>query len=107
MATITCGTGDKLVEKVKHILDRYEQEHPGARATVYRQNSVSIRIRIVDEAFSNMSKGARHDLVWNFISDKLDDEEVQDVSMLLLLSPKEQARSFMSEEFDDPVPSEL
>jgi stress-induced morphogen len=107
MATITRGSQDALVEKVKSVLDEYERQHSGAVATLYRQNSVSIRIRIVDESFTRLSKPERHDRAWKFISDRLDDEEIQDISVLLLLSPDEQRSSFMNFDFDDPIPSTL
>ena len=107
MATITRGSQDALVGKFKTVLDEYERQNPGAAATLYRQNSVSIRIRIVDESFAHLSKPARHDRAWKFISDRLDDEELQDISVLLLLSPKEQRSSFMNVDFDDPIPSTL
>jgi len=107
MATITRGTRDALVEKLAGALEEYERQHPGAVATLYRQNSASVRVRIIDGRFSRMSKPERHDLVWRFIVERMDDDAVQEVSVLLLLSPEEQRTSFMNNEFDDPVPSTL
>jgi stress-induced morphogen len=107
MATVTRGARDALVKKFAKILGEYERENPGAVATVYRQNSAAIRVRVVDERFARMSKPDRHDRVWRFISDRLSDDEIQELSILLLLSPAEQRSSFLNAEFDDPVPSSL
>ena len=105
MATIHSGQQDKAVRSVKSALDAYEHAHPGADATLYRQNSASIRIRIVDKAFAGLSRGDRHDSVWEFLSEKLDDDTIQEISVLLLLAPGEQQKSFMNFEFEHPVPS--
>ena len=40
---------------------------------MYRQNSVSVRIRIVDPDFHGMSKADRNDLVWDYL-DRLSDD---------------------------------
>ena len=107
MATITRGRRDELVRKLKTVLDEFEKEHPGAIASVYRQNSASIRVRIVADRFDGKSKGARHDYAWKFITDRLTDDEIQEISVLLLLTPDEQTSSMMNFEFDDPISSKL
>lgn len=107
MATITRGPHDELVERVKGALDEYERLHPGAVAALYRQNSAAIRIRIVDERFAQWSRGQRHDYVWKFITDRLSEDDIQEIAVLLLLPPAEQRSSFMNSEFDDPIPSTL
>jgi stress-induced morphogen len=105
MATITRGPRDAAAAKLKKSLEKYERQHPGAQATLYRQNSASLRVRIVDKRFRPWSKGRRHDHVWNFLAKHLTNEEMQEISILLLLAPSEQADSFMNWEFDDPVAS--
>jgi stress-induced morphogen len=92
------------VEKIKAVLSDYERKNPGAEAEVYRQNNASIRIRIFDENFAGLSKGDRHDRVWDFLAAGLDDDTLQEISVLLPLTRSEK-QSFMSVEFDDPVPS--
>jgi stress-induced morphogen len=106
MATILHGSQDKAVKAIKKVLDRYESDHPGAAAELYRQNNASIRIRIIDERFRKTSKPQRHDEVFNFIADELNHDDIlQEVSILLLLAPSEQTSSLMNLEFDDPIPS--
>jgi len=94
-----------VIKAVKKALEEYEQEHPTARVDLYRQNNVSIRIRIVDPAFKRISKGDRHDRVWAFLAERLDDRALAELSVLLLLTPAEQANSFMNSEFEDPIKS--
>ena len=106
MATITRGPTDQYVEAVKAALEAFEREHPGAEATLYRQNTGSIRIRIVDERFAPQSRGDRHDSVWNFLCARLDDDTLGEISVLLPLSPKELRSSFMNAEFEAPIPSQ-
>jgi stress-induced morphogen len=107
MAIITRGRRDKYVKRIKEVLDEYEAEHPGAVASLYRQNSASIRVRIIDERFENVSKSKRHDKVFKFLSDRLEDDEIQEISVLLPLAPDELKSTFMNLEFDDPMPSRL
>jgi hypothetical protein len=54
-----------------------------------------------------MSRGDRHDQVWNFLAARLDEDVQQEISMLLPLAPQEQAGLFMNAEFEDPMPSGL
>jgi stress-induced morphogen len=107
MATITRGSQDQLVQKIKSVLDQYEHHYEGSTASVYRQNSASVRIRIVDQRFDGLSIGQRHDAVWKFIADRLGQEELQEISVLLMLTPQEKLVSDMSSDFDHPIPSML
>jgi stress-induced morphogen len=107
MATITRGPKDQYVEKLKAALEAYEQQHPEAVASLYRQSPGSVRIRVIDPSFATLSKSRRHDLVWDFLSDRLDDDTIQEISILLVISPDEESSSFMNAEFNDPIPSGL
>jgi stress-induced morphogen len=105
MASVLRGSKDRAVTLFKKALDSYEKENPEAKATVYRQNSASIRVRIIDDRFASMSKSERHDLVWDFLAHRLKEDVLQELSVLLLLAPSEQKSSFMNFEFNDPIPS--
>jgi stress-induced morphogen len=98
------GVSDEILEQVIAVLRKYESDHPNAVIDLYRQNSVSIRVRIMDPAFRGMSKRQRNDLVWNYL-DALPEETQGDISMLVLLTPPEVEKSMANLEFDDPVPS--
>ena len=104
MATILRGPRDAAVVKLKKVLDKYLKQHPKAEAALYRQNPGSLRVRILDNRFAKLSKGDRHDDVWNFLAKHLKNEEMQEISILLLLAPSEQPDSFMNSEFEDPSP---
>lgn len=105
MAEIVRGPRTAVVDSLKAVLDEYERQHPGAVATLYEQNSASVRVRVVDPKFAALSKSQRHDQVWDFLAARLSDDLLQQISVLLLLTPAEQPSSIMNIEFDHPVPS--
>ena len=88
------------------VLAKYESQHPRAEIVAYRQNSVFIRIRIIDPDFGNVSRTDRHNEVWRVL-DELPEEIQSDLSTVLLLTPDEKRTSFASCDFDDPIPSKL
>ena len=106
MATVR-GTSDPAVVALKFALEDYEGEHGGAEATLYRQNSGAIRVRVVDQAFAGMKRSQRHDDVWDYLSKKVDPDVLQEISVLLLMPPDELGSSIMNLEFEDPLPSTL
>jgi len=103
---IARGKADKVIKKVMGALEPYAAANPAAQVDVYRQNVVSIRIRIVDPSFHRLEKSQRHTKVWKFL-EKLPEDVQSDISMLLLLTPDEKATSIGNLEFDDPVPSTI
>jgi len=42
------------------------RDHSEARISLYRQNSVSVRVRIIDPSFEGKGKPERNDLVWHY-----------------------------------------
>ncbi|MFA7235742.1 MAG: hypothetical protein WC058_02665 [Phycisphaeraceae bacterium] len=109
MATIIRGPKDERVRFIRAALEHYEKSHPGARAEVYRYNPGSIRVRVVDPKFQRVGRHLRHNQVWDYLAQQLEeanqDDLIQEVSLLLLLDPKEVDSSLMNLEFDDPSPS--
>jgi hypothetical protein len=104
--SINRGGTDEVLEQITSVLDRYEDKHPDSQIDLYRQNSVSVRIRIIDPRFAKMSVVDRHDSVWKYL-DSLSEETQGDISMLVLLAPTELGRSMANLEFEDPVPSTI
>lgn len=100
------GQKDDCLQAVADALARYEEQHAQANIVIYRQNSVSVRIRVVDPDFANVSKSDRHEAVWAFIKD-LPEEQQSEISVLLLLTPEELKMSFANYEFENPIPSQL
>lgn len=100
------GSSDEVMDQIIGALRTYHSDHPKAKIDVYRQNSVSVRIRIVDSGFAKLGRSDRHKLVWRYL-EPLSDELQSEVSMLVLLAPGEVTKSFANMEFEDPVPSTL
>ena len=90
-----------------HALDAYEAAHPGAEAAIYRQNSASIRLRVIDRRFEGMTKSCRHAHVWEFLTTRVPEDTLADVSLVLTVAPAELRDSFANFEFERPIPSRL
>jgi len=106
MAVKIRGESDEIIHQFVQALERYQAAHPKAKIEIYRQNHVSLRVRIIDPDFKGIAVVDRHDLVWKLFEDL--PEEVQwELSVLLLLTPQETKTSFANMEFDHPVASTL
>lgn len=97
---------DAQVQQVLDALGQYKCDHPNAQIEVRRQNSVSIRIRIVDPDFDGLDRVDREPSVWNVL-ETLPEEVFANITMLLLLTPDETEGSLANREFEDPIPSRL
>ena len=104
--TIPRGKSDEVIDTIIEALGTYSAEHPQAKIDVYRQNSVSVRVRIIDPDFTGKGKPQRSQQVWGYL-EQLPDEVQSDISTVLLLTPDETKKSFANFEFDDPIPSKL
>jgi stress-induced morphogen len=104
MASKSPRQKDEVLKQVETVLEKYKADHPNAQTKAYRQNSVSVRVRIVDPEFAGTSKFHRHDAVWPYF-EQLPEEIANEISMLLLLTPGERPKSLANREFDDPLPS--
>jgi stress-induced morphogen len=102
--SIPRGKSNRVIDRMIEALQAYELEHPNARFDLYRQNSVSVRVRIIDPDFSGRSKIDRSKEVWKYLN-SLPDEIQSDLSSLTLLTPEETTMSFANFEFEDPIPS--
>jgi stress-induced morphogen len=99
-------TTDPIVTTILDELREYKSEHPVAHIEAYRRNSASVRIRSVDPDFKGKGVIQREDMVWNLL-DRLPDEVRGDITMLILETPDEVAKSLSSREFENPTPSRL
>ncbi len=97
---------DPVLRQIIDALREYDKVHPQAEIEVYRQNSVSVRIRILSSDFAGRSRAQREEEVWAGL-DTLPEETLAEISLLLLLTQDEAKNSFASVEFDDPIPSKL
>lgn len=97
---------DTVARAILDALATYKKAHPKARIDAYRQNSVSVRIRIISPEFEGKSLVEREEDVWSTL-DELPEKAVADISLLILLSPGEEKDSFANFDFEHPVRSRL
>ena len=80
------------------------------RADAYRQNSASIRVRVIDSRFEGMSPERREDQVMEVL-DELPERTRADILMLLILAPSEletwSPLALSNQEFEAPAVSRL
>jgi hypothetical protein len=94
------------VRAINEALKDYRLSHPDARIRSYRYNSASIRIRIIDPFFRWLDRAERHDLIWGFLESS-PREILSDITVLLLLTPREAWTSSANIDFENPIPSRL
>jgi hypothetical protein len=97
---------DRLLKQIIEVLKQYDAAHAQAEIEVYRQNSVSVRIRVIDPDFEGKSRTQREDELWSLLG-QLPEETVAEISLLLLFTPEEAEKSFANLEFENPIPSRL
>ena len=97
---------DEVARIIGHVLEGYREQHPKASVNVYRQNPVSIRIRIIDPDFRGLDRVDREKDVWRIL-DELPADVRGDITLLLLLTPEEKPDSLANVEFEHPLPSRL
>jgi stress-induced morphogen len=96
----------KKNRETKKIEEVIKPSFPNADVEVYRYNSASIRVRMIDIQFRGKSKAERHDMVAPLLRN-LPENTQADITVLLLLSPEELETSPMNVEFEYPSPSRL
>ncbi|HEX4608348.1 MAG TPA: hypothetical protein VH092_09090 [Urbifossiella sp.] len=104
--TILRGKTDEVIDAIVAALRSYDESHPDASIEVYRQNSVSIRIRVIDPSFHTLSRTDRSKQIWPLLR-TLPEETLQEISFVILIAPGEKISSMSSREFDDPIPSSI
>jgi stress-induced morphogen len=97
---------DAEVQAIYEVLKRHERSHPKAQIRSYRQNSGSIRIRVIDPDFEKLDKALRHDQIWELLEQLPEDIQSQ-ITVVLLLTPEEAKTSFANMDFENPIPSRL
>ncbi len=104
--TFVRGDSDPVIDAIVAALRGYEAAHPQAEIDLYRQNAVSVRLRIIDPDFAGLGRLERSQRLWSCL-DPLPEEVESEISRVLLLTPDEATKSFANFEFDDPIPSQL
>lgn len=98
---------DRAVQQILQLLEReYSPTHPRAKLEVYRHGKYSIRIRIIDQEFAGTSIFRRGESIWRILR-ALPEKIFIQISLLLLLAPKETKTSAMNQDFEDREPAWL
>lgn len=95
------GKKDKGVRAFAATLGEYARQHPEARIELYRHSIGLIRIRVVDPAFKGLRWGDRDHEVWPLI-ERLPLDTMNELGMLILVTPDEVQKWPGSVEFDNP-----
>jgi stress-induced morphogen len=93
-------------QNIRDALSEHMKAHPGAKIDVQRRNSVSIRIRIIDPDFKSLDLVQRDNQLWKIL-EKLPEDLLSRISLLLLMTPNEAKKSLANFEFDRHVSSSL
>ncbi len=99
-------TPDQYVTAILQALEAYRKDHPRATFDAYRRNSASVRVRVIDSDFQGIDRVDRDDLVWKYLEPLPEDVQTE-ISMLVLVTPRERKTSLASVEFEYPSPSRL
>jgi stress-induced morphogen len=91
----------------KILREYYIPAHPNATLDVYRYNSASIRLRVIDPDFAGTSLIERDDEIWAVMRERLPEDIISQLTVILLVTPTEAKKSIMNEEFEHPTPSHL
>src|SRR5262245_30257022 len=99
---------DRATRELEAILrEHYIPAHPEARLDIYRYNSASIRIRVIDPVFKGVGLTQRDDEIWRILKKHASGDALSQISYVLLLAPDETTTSATNREFDNPTPSRL
>ncbi len=95
---------DSAVKTIRDALSEYKKAHSEAEIDIQRLNSVSIRIRITDPDFKGSDLVERDSQLWRIL-EKLPEDVLSQISLLLLFTPEERKKSLANVEFERPVSS--
>lgn len=94
-------TQEKAIRKA---LAPFLAKHPKAQLDMYRRNQYALRMRVIDPGFEGMDLVDRDTLIREYL-DSLPDEIMDDLTMIVLITPKESATSVANFDYDNPQPS--
>lgn len=93
---------DRGLREFKVATEGYVRSSPRAQVTLVREDEFLIRLRIVDPAFHRLSNEQRIQRVWPYL-ENLPDDILNELSVLLLVSPKEAKSPFSRQGFEQPL----
>lgn len=102
--TIVRGTSDDTLDQIIAVLGKYQADHAAAQIDLYRENSVTVRVRVIDPDLAAVRWVERHDLFWKYF-DGVPDDIQADIYPLVMLAPGEVAKSMGNLDFENPNPA--
>lgn len=97
---------DGVLKQIIKALKQYDAAHPKAQIELYRPNSASVRIRVINPEFKDQSRTEREEELWQLFN-RLPEEVTSDIIGLILLTPQEKKKSLASFDFENPIPYSL
>lgn len=98
------GSTDDAIAAIASALETYAADHPDAAIDLYRHDSVSVWVRVIDPAFASWHRSGRHSHVWRYL-EQLPDEVLAEIGLLALVAPGE--NSLANLVYQEPLPSAL
>lgn len=92
-------------QQIVDLLSEYQRKHPKGKIDVQEQDWYSVRIRIIDPDFGGQDRIERENAVWKLL-DRLPEEVRMNITLVLLLTPKEAKTSLANFEFEHPAMAE-
>lgn len=91
---------------IRLTLQPYLESHPSARLDIQRLNDVSVRLRIIDPSFQRKDLVERDNEIWRYL-ETLPENVFTQITMVLLLTPKELTKSIANLDFENPIPLDI
>jgi hypothetical protein len=91
---------DTVIQQIIEAIQPYKAQHPDAEVEARRSNPASVGLRIVDTGFEGVDRIQRENLIWPML-DKLSEDAQSELSMLVLVTPKEKFTSVASLTFQE------
>ena len=96
------GKQDDELKQFSDALAPYAKEHSLARIEIYRRNDAIVCVRIIDPGFRGTGLAEREVPIWKLL-EPLPEDVLNQLYLLILVTPQEAKKSMASYEFDHPV----
>ena len=100
------GKRDEYLDQFAAVLEQLIADFPQADVTIRRTNPASIRVRVIDPSFQRLSEARRDNRVWKYL-ERLPEDVLSHLSMVLAFTPEEAKTSPLNYDFEHPTPMRL
>ena len=95
------NAGDRDLQRYRDALAPYATDHPKAKVECQRWHNSIVNVRIIDPDFQGLAWDDRDKNVWKLL-EPLGDDLLNQLYLLILVTPKESKTRGSSLEFDNP-----